>query len=460
MNPGQALIVDDSKTAQHLLKRMLQKFNLKIDVVSSAEEALAYLSYNHPAVIFLDHHMTGMTGMEALKTIKASPHTALIPVVMYTSQQDDVFVSQAIALGAQDILSKGTMQPSNLERVLQVLNIPLLSPGGVATEEAEAKQEAPVAASKPAAPTVTPVQENPTQDLDRVRAQIGRLFEIHIADVRSQINNSSQFVVKRLSTNIEKTAGKEAVIGGASLSAVKTVVKNILSAERQRIAFASNLLLAAILVGVAFLGYAMFQIQGDLKQASQNVLSASEIKKIELPAAAAGNPLQAEYEALRNNNMALLRAIAWVQNADFQFNYGEPPLNELQLSNLNKMIGVLADAGYKGPVLVDIHFGNVCLESGDGGVLRLAKSDMPAASCKMLKDVQTKFTATDYITIPYQNFEKSAMPLQDGRISLRLATSGVSVPRHEYPVIRANTTAGEWNSIALRNNRISIQFVN
>src|SRR4051812_3984728 len=118
MNPSQVLIVDDSKTAQHLLKRMLQKYHLKIDVVSSAEEALAYLSYNHPAVIFLDHQMTGMTGMEALKTIKASPHTALIPVVMYTSQQDDVFVSQAIALGAQDILAKGAMQPSNLERVL------------------------------------------------------------------------------------------------------------------------------------------------------------------------------------------------------------------------------------------------------------------------------------------------------------------------------------------------------
>src|SRR5690349_9625179 len=119
----QALIVDDSKTAQYLLKRMLQKYELMIDVVGSAEEALSYLSYNHPAVIFLDQQMTGMTGMEALKTIKANPHTALIPVIMYTSQNDDLFVSQAIALGAQGILSKNSMQAASLQQVLERLNV-------------------------------------------------------------------------------------------------------------------------------------------------------------------------------------------------------------------------------------------------------------------------------------------------------------------------------------------------
>jgi CheY-like chemotaxis protein len=461
MNPSQALIVDDSKTAQHLLKRMLQKFNLKIDAVSSAEEALSYLSYNHPAVIFLDHQMTGMTGMEALKTIKADPQTALIPVVMYTSQQDDLFVSQAIALGAQDILSKGSMQPSNLERVMQVLNIPGLAQGNTETVIEHAQDTtAEVAAMPPKQAVLASVKEQ-TQDLDRVRAQIGRLFEIHIADVRNQINSSSQFVIKRLSTSVEKATTREAVIGGASLSAVKSVVKNILNSERQRIALASNVLLAVILVGVVFLGFALWQIQGDLKQASQNLLSAADAKKTDPSTAGAPvKQLQQENETLRSTNIALLRALSWMQGADFQFNYGEPPLNDLQLANLNKVIGILADSGYKGPVLIDINFGNVCLEATEGNTWRLARSDMPATSCKMLKDLNTKFNAADYINVPYQNLEKSAMPVQDGRINLRVTTSGVSVPRIDYPVIRANTTAGEWNSVALRNNRISIQFSN
>ena len=459
MNPSQVLIVDDSKTAQHLLKRMLQKYHLKIDVVSSAEEALAYLSYNHPAVIFLDHQMTGMTGMEALKTIKASPHTALIPVVMYTSQQDDVFVSQAIALGAQDILAKGAMQPSNLERVLQVLNIHTEAPVTAENQEANPVDASLVAQRAPAS-TVATVKEQPAQDVDKVRLQIGRLFEIHIADVRSQINSSTQFIVKRLSTNIEKSANKEAAIGGASLSAIKSVVRNIISAERQRIAVSSNLLLAAITLGVGFLGYALWQVQAELKEASKNLLAAAEIKKAETPAMPASPLNKLMSEANPSDNASLLRAIGWVQNADFQFNYGEPPLNDMQLSNLNKLVNILADAGYKGPLVVDINFGNVCLEAGDGNGWRLARNDLPATQCKMLKDLNPKFLVTDYLTTAYQNFEKSALPLKDGRISLRLISSGLNVPHVEYPLIRATTTAGDWNAAALRNNRISIQFLN
>jgi CheY-like chemotaxis protein len=471
MNPSQVLIVDDSKTAQHLLKRMLEKYRLKIDMVSSAEEALAYLSYNHPAVIFLDHHMTGMTGMEALKTIKASPHTALIPVVMYTSQQDDLFLSQAIALGAQDILAKGAMQPSNLERVLQAVNIRAGAPDN-AEEAVKVDKGAlrKVDASYVASPLDTAamtINEQPTRDLDRVRLQIGRLFEIHIADVRSQINNSTQFIIKRLATNIEKAASKEAVIGGASLSAVKSVVKNIVAAERQRIAVASNLLLAAITLGVAFLGYALWQVQGDLREASKNYLAASELKKadpVEKPVAVAMPISQIganASEASLAENMGLLRAIGWVQNTDFHFNYGENPFNDIQISNLNRLVTILADAGYRGTMVVDINFGNACMEPGEGNSWRIARNDLPVTQCKMLRDLNPRVSVAEYVTSPqYQNFEKTSPPLKDGRMSIRVTTSGFNMPHVDYPIIRTSTMAGEWNNAALRNNRISIQFAN
>lgn len=456
MNPGLALIVDDSKTAQHLLKRMLRKFNLKTDTVSSAEEALAYLSYNHPAVIFLDQHMTGMTGIDALKTIKANPHTALIPVIMYTSQQDDLFVSQAIALGAQDILSKGAMQPSNLERVLQVLNI---QPVTESNAEAEVKAEDPPITPKFNVPATLPAKEQPMHDLDRVRSQIGRLFEIHIADVRNQINNSTQFIVKRLLTSFEKNTDKDALIGSESLSAVKSVVNDVVAAEGERITFAFNLLLVTIVLGVVFLGGALWQVQDELKQASKNYLAASEVKKTAAPVMATPvNLILPDDAANRATNTALLRAIDWLQNADFQFNYGEQPLNDLRVSYLHRLLDIIAEAGYKGTLIVDINLGNVCLEASETNTWRLARNDMPVTECKMLRDLNPKFTATNYITSPFQTLEKTALPIQDGRISLRLITSGLSAPRVEYPIIRASTTAGEWNSVALRNNRISIQL--
>jgi CheY-like chemotaxis protein len=68
MATKQALIVDDSKSAQQVLTRMLKKFDLQADAAFSAEEALAYLSHRQPAVIFLDENMPGMNGIETLKT--------------------------------------------------------------------------------------------------------------------------------------------------------------------------------------------------------------------------------------------------------------------------------------------------------------------------------------------------------------------------------------------------------
>lgn len=297
------------------------------------------------------------------------------------------------------------------------------------------------------------------QDLDRVRSQIGRLFEIHIADVRTQINNSTQFIVKRLLTSFEKNADRDGFNGSESLSTVKTAVKDVVAAEGERIAFAFNLLFVTIVIGMVFLGGTLWHVQDELKQVSKNYLADGEAKKAAAPVMATPVNLTLPDNAEnRATNAALLSAIGWLQNADFQFNYGEQPLNDLQVSNLNKLLNILAEAGYKGSLIVDINFGNVCLEASETNTWRLARSDMPVTACKMLRDLNPKFTATDYITVPFQSLEKTALPIQDGRITLRLVSSGLSTPRVEYPVIRTSTTAGEWNSIALRNNRISIQL--
>jgi len=448
MNSEHALIVDDSKTAQHRLKRMLEKFDLDIDIVSSAEEALAHLSYNHPAVIFLDHHMTGMSGMDALKTIKANPNTALIPVVMYTSEKDDLFVTQARALGALDILSKSTMQPSNLERVLESLNIYTRG-----ADENESQEKTVVVAAKP-----SPGQTPAISDLQQVRAQVGRLFEIHIAEVRSQINTSTQFIIKRLSTVIESRPLRGSANEDIFLSAGR-----LTDAEASRkSAFISNLLLVAVLIGMGFFLYQILQTQETLQQVAKTVQETSESGKAETHVIADSvsklvNDRKAE--ANQTANSTLLRAVGVVQNADFQFNYGESPFNPQQLANLTNVVSILAQAGYRGPIIVDLNFGNVCLEPGTAAnTWRLARSEMPATSCKMLKDLAPKFAVADYVTAAYQNFEQTLPPIQNGLISIQLTSSGMSNARAEYPIVRTSTTAGEWNSAALKNNRISIQF--
>ena len=117
-----ALVVDDSKLARYVLKEMLLGFGIKVETVESAEEALGSLSAFRPDVIFMDHMMPGMDGFQAVQAIKSDPKTATIPILMYTSKDEGVYVNQARALGAVGVLPK-KLKPVQLEKVLVQLKL-------------------------------------------------------------------------------------------------------------------------------------------------------------------------------------------------------------------------------------------------------------------------------------------------------------------------------------------------
>ncbi len=102
-----ALLVDDSKVARFALSKLLEKLNLKVDMVGSGEEALSFLNENpKPDVIFMDHLMPGMNGVDATKAIKINPETSDIPVIMCTSKKSDEFTEDAVTYGIYGVLTK------------------------------------------------------------------------------------------------------------------------------------------------------------------------------------------------------------------------------------------------------------------------------------------------------------------------------------------------------------------
>jgi CheY-like chemotaxis protein len=122
MGATRALIVDDSKSARVFLARALEKYDIDVDNAESAEAAIEYLSHNHPDVIFLDHLMPGMDGLQAVQAIKNDPRTATIPIMMYTSQEGELFLGQARALGAVGVLPK-QIRPTDVSKVLYQLHL-------------------------------------------------------------------------------------------------------------------------------------------------------------------------------------------------------------------------------------------------------------------------------------------------------------------------------------------------
>jgi len=113
-----ALIVDDSRSARIMLQRLLEKMNVVSLAVESAEEAIEYLEDKRPDVIFMDHMMPGMDGLEATQTIKNNPKTESIPTIMYTSKEGDGYNTLAKSHGASGVLPK----PANQQAVMAVID--------------------------------------------------------------------------------------------------------------------------------------------------------------------------------------------------------------------------------------------------------------------------------------------------------------------------------------------------
>ena len=117
-----ALLVDDSKVARFALSKLLENRDMQVSMAGSAEEALDYLKANgRPDVIFMDHLMPGMNGVEATKAIKRNPTTSSIPVVMCTSKKSDDFTAQAKNYGVYHILNKPP-QNDGLDAILEKLS--------------------------------------------------------------------------------------------------------------------------------------------------------------------------------------------------------------------------------------------------------------------------------------------------------------------------------------------------
>ncbi|WP_288370122.1 response regulator [uncultured Marinobacter sp.] len=116
-----ALLVDDSKVARFALSKLLESRDMEVNMASSAEEALDFLKNNgRPDVIFMDHLMPGMNGVEATKAIKGNPDTAGIPIIMCTSKKSSDFTEEARNFGIYSILTKPP-QTERLELALQEL---------------------------------------------------------------------------------------------------------------------------------------------------------------------------------------------------------------------------------------------------------------------------------------------------------------------------------------------------
>jgi len=108
------LIIDDDQSARELLQRLLEKEGFLIYCARDGDEGLQLARKLRPAVITLDVLMPRLDGWAVLRTLKADPLVADIPVVLASIIDNK---EMGYALGAADYLTK----PIDRERLVTTM---------------------------------------------------------------------------------------------------------------------------------------------------------------------------------------------------------------------------------------------------------------------------------------------------------------------------------------------------
>jgi response regulator RpfG family c-di-GMP phosphodiesterase len=119
---AQLLVVDDNATNLTLFRHLLQKIeSAEVQCFAEASKALEWCVDNEPDLILLDYMMPVMDGLEFIRRLQAMPGRRDVAIVMVTADTESDVRHQALALGAQDFLTKPVDKVELIARVRNLL---------------------------------------------------------------------------------------------------------------------------------------------------------------------------------------------------------------------------------------------------------------------------------------------------------------------------------------------------
>jgi len=470
-----ALVVDDSRMARYVLSKMLKEQGINVDTVESAEEALGYLCNTLPDMIFMDHTMPGMDGFQAIRAIKNDPKTATVPIMMYTSKEGDVYMNQARALGAVDVLPK-QLKPVQL---VQVLERQQLLPHQIAKRPTNT---APPNTTLPhtTTPTVPPVKIEPPapiitasdvgDDLEQVAKdaersienksftnEVKQILNEHKDELAEQSSERSQVLLENLDHKIDAVS--------LSLSTfIKETKEN--SGIFHKLSDSTKITLLIINV-VVILGLGALSIQQstELKQLKGKNQNLEEVISIE-DAKAESEKTTLESELKNNlykNQLHLDQWVAnlqWALNRKNQFLWNEKPFNKSLARLLTSTAEKLHTAGFKGSINLTSHLGEFCLLANENGNPELPIEPQTLSECTIsdINEQQAEHLGLEK-TVQFDNFVAAFELQYENSLSITLKSEGLSTPTASYPEKSTEFSAKRWNAIATKNQRVEIEFM-
>ena len=453
MPAKRALVVDDSRSARAFLTRLLDKYGLEVHPAESAEAAIQYLTTGQPDVIFMDHLMPGMDGFQAVQAIKANPMTASIPIVMYTSQEGELYLGQARALGAFGVLPK-QIKPADIAAVLQQLNLieERRFPLDVALQDSHADQQrraadgvlqrleemtmatraAQAVGVAPPPPSSSPGQSPSTFNAPRQAAALS----LDSAELRRQLEVAFEQQSERLRREWRQGLDElpQPVLAETS-------------------SWTSGLFPALMTVAALGLGALWLQAEVDRRAlrvqlaqvAGDRVLSSSS----EPSALASDAPAEASPASMPRGPVLLPVA------------YGEQALVGDRVTRVQAVLVQLAAAGFQGSVDILVYPATFCLVGNSSEGYSLASDAVAVSACTLMGNPAADAAGGDGLReSPQFSAFLQEFRRQHAGIELRLVAGTLEQALRSYPQTTGATvpSAGDWNAAAKANSRVEVRW--
>lgn len=111
------LIVDDNEMNRDMLARRLARKGYVIDVAEHARNLIERVKKDAVDLVLLDIEMPEISGLDALKTLRAAYSSIELPIIMVTAKDQSEDVVRALDLGANDYVTKPIDFPVALARI-------------------------------------------------------------------------------------------------------------------------------------------------------------------------------------------------------------------------------------------------------------------------------------------------------------------------------------------------------
>ena len=435
-----ALVVDDSKSARVILSRMLEKYGIEVDMAESAEQAIDYLKGNRPDAIFMDHLMPGMDGLQAVQAIKGNPQTAMIPIMMYTSQEGELYVGQARALGALGVLPK-QVRPVDVSKVLYELHLlpdrrdmsePALAPMELEDGTLVPKPAVRGAVSGDWVLRLESTVKDQAVDVRRfIAASLDSVASRIVNDVRGSMPPPTlEFPPAPARPARPKwpwAAGLAAAgVLAVSFAAAWLVARDDLAKSRTEVA------------GLTSANTELQQARTDLTAAVKDLTSALAAAST---GAAGGLPAGAGASATAPRSEPVP--------------YGEIPFDRGRLDVLRDLLSKLAAQGFHGVVKITSLSGLYCLTGNSTDGFTPAAANLLASKCDLIGNpFEESLSGQQRQSLAFANLIAGVRQRTAGAITVAIENAGTARPSTPYPARVESLTAGEWNRAAAANNRV------